>query len=209
MKKNIALMKAAHETFQRKYKASQPDGCFKNNGTWLPSDTEKCSCCDSIRTPSVKYPYSLMTHCRTAEHIANLYNVDKKDLKKAIKDCKKEIHNAEFKGIFYIKGPEIKSIVYLARIGNKYIIISHLQERTDNPIIREIPTSLEDDSYYAKIMMEWESDIEWWKGPWKHGLFHMKPMDPTKNSTYKSEIWAHYRFVNKIDLLEIFLDITN
>lgn len=214
MNKNKILKEAAHEAFRRKNKTSHPYGSFKNNGTWLPSDKEKQSCCDSIRTPSVKYPYSLMTHCRTIEHIANLYNVDKKELKQAIKDCKKELQNVEFKGIFYIKGPELKAKVYLARMGNKYIIISRFLDRVDDSTVREIPTSLEDYSYNTKETMtgqtvNWDSDIEWWKGPWKYGLFHMKPMDPTKNSAYKPEVWAHYRFVNKGDLLEVFLDITN
>ena len=131
------------------------------------------------------------------------------NLKKSIKDCKKELQNVEFKGIFYVKGPEIKSKVYLARMGSKYIIISHFLDRGDDSIVREIPISLEDYSYDTKEKMNWDSDIEWWKGPWKYGLFHMKPMDPTKNSAYKPEVWAHYRFVNKRDILETLLDITN
>jgi hypothetical protein len=31
-------------------------------------------CCSGIRKPSVRYPYSLMVHCRTLQHIKNLVN---------------------------------------------------------------------------------------------------------------------------------------
>jgi hypothetical protein len=35
-----------------------------------------------------------MTHCRTAEHVANLYQVDAKLVKRAARDIRKELESA-------------------------------------------------------------------------------------------------------------------
>ena len=66
----------------RKNRISHPSGKFDNGMRWYPSKEEVCSCCNSIRSPSRSYPYSLLTHCRTAEHVSNLYKVDLKELRK-------------------------------------------------------------------------------------------------------------------------------
>jgi len=57
---------------RRKNRDEHPDGTFDNKGRWYPSDAEKCECCKRIRPPSRRWPYSLMTHCRTKKHIENL-----------------------------------------------------------------------------------------------------------------------------------------
>jgi hypothetical protein len=51
------------------YKTYRPDGRSDNGGRWYPSDTEKCSCCDNIRSPSHAYPWSLYKHCYSMKHI--------------------------------------------------------------------------------------------------------------------------------------------
>ncbi len=58
-----------------------PKGEFDTRGRWYPSITEKQPCCFNIRAPSGAYPYSLLVHCRTITHIANLFNVPIKDLR--------------------------------------------------------------------------------------------------------------------------------
>lgn len=82
---NTSLNNAVVEFLAREDRSSNPDGYFDNGGRFYPSDKEHCACCDGIRTPSRSYPYSLMVHCRSAEHVAHLFDVDSKTLRRAIK----------------------------------------------------------------------------------------------------------------------------
>jgi hypothetical protein len=56
----------------RKERRAHPDGKFDNAGRWEPSESEKCECCRGIRSPSRAYPYSMVAHCRSRKHVANL-----------------------------------------------------------------------------------------------------------------------------------------
>jgi hypothetical protein len=47
----------------------RPVGRSGKGGKWLPVEDEHCTCCDSIRTPSHAYPWSLLKHCQTKVHI--------------------------------------------------------------------------------------------------------------------------------------------
>ena len=67
---------AARTYLDRRDRASHPAGSFDKAGRWLPTGDEYQSCCASIRYPSRAWPYSLLVHCRTAEHVASLYGVD-------------------------------------------------------------------------------------------------------------------------------------
>lgn len=78
------LLKAVEEYEKRQRRASHPAGKFDNGGRWYPSEAEHQKCCNGVRSPSRNWPYSYMTHCRTAEHIAHLYGVDLKDLRHEI-----------------------------------------------------------------------------------------------------------------------------
>jgi len=70
-------IEAADVFINRKTRKKHPDGSFENtNRRWHPSETESCECCNSIREPSRRFPFSLMTHCRSVGHIAKLYEVD-------------------------------------------------------------------------------------------------------------------------------------
>jgi hypothetical protein len=46
-----------------------PKGKFDSAGRWYPSNSEVRDCCERIRSPSRRWPYSLMLHCRTAKHV--------------------------------------------------------------------------------------------------------------------------------------------
>ena len=59
-----------------------PPGEFDDAGRWYPSDSEKCDCCESIRSPSRSYPYSYMVHCRTLKHVCTKYGLDYREVKK-------------------------------------------------------------------------------------------------------------------------------
>lgn len=79
------LETAAREYIARRDRTAHPDGKFDGAKRWYPSDAERCECCDSVRSPSRAYPFSYMVHCRTIGHIAALYNVDVKDLRREVK----------------------------------------------------------------------------------------------------------------------------
>lgn len=76
---------AAREYISRRDRITNPDGKFDKQGRFYPSDNERCSCCNVVRSPSKRFPYSYMVHCRTITHIAKLYEVDEKELRKEVK----------------------------------------------------------------------------------------------------------------------------
>lgn len=67
----------------RRDRTTHPDGSFDRKSRWYPSDDERRPCCDLVRSPSVAYPYSLMTHCRSVEHVARLFDVEASAIRKA------------------------------------------------------------------------------------------------------------------------------
>lgn len=83
-------MEAAQEFLARQRNQKHPDGKFAGAGRWYPDpDTERCVCCESIRPPSRAWPSSLNKHCRTAIHVANLFGIDVKELRRAVALLKK------------------------------------------------------------------------------------------------------------------------
>lgn len=71
---------AAKTYLDRRDRVSHPDGKFDRGGRWHPSEKEWTPGCDRIREPSRAWPYSLLVHCRSAEHVAELHGVEKGDL---------------------------------------------------------------------------------------------------------------------------------
>ena len=49
-----------------------PIGEWDKQGRWYPDETERCPCCDKIRTPSRNWPYSLLVHCKSKKHYKEL-----------------------------------------------------------------------------------------------------------------------------------------
>ncbi len=82
---DASLEKAAQEYINRKNRDSHPSGVFDKARRWEPDADEWCECCDYIRSPSRTYPFSLMVHCRTIQHIAHLFGVDKNDLRNKVR----------------------------------------------------------------------------------------------------------------------------
>ena len=94
----IEKLECAIEEYKARQKRSRhPDGRFDGGGRWYPSQSEEQECCLHIRQPSRAYPYSLLTHCRTIQHIAELYSVDKRELKDAVREVKREGGDNYFK----------------------------------------------------------------------------------------------------------------
>lgn len=83
---NTALLDdAAEEYIARRKRMKHPEGKFDNAHRFWPDDDEWCECCDEVRSPSRAFPNSLNSHCRSMNHIANLFNVDLKSLRVVIK----------------------------------------------------------------------------------------------------------------------------
>lgn len=49
-------------------------GKFDNVGRWYPSENWEASCCNTVRYPSRRWPYSLLKHCITKKHIEIVLN---------------------------------------------------------------------------------------------------------------------------------------
>jgi hypothetical protein len=75
---------AAVEYLLRKWKRAHPKGHTEKGMKWYPVDEENQDCCKSIRQPSRAYPWSLMTHCRSLTHVANLYGVDETEVRNCL-----------------------------------------------------------------------------------------------------------------------------
>lgn len=72
------------EYLARRQRLRHPQGTFDRKSRWYPNGAEKQKCCARIRGPSAGFPYSLMVHCRTAEHVANLCGVPVADLRRLV-----------------------------------------------------------------------------------------------------------------------------
>ena len=83
------LQAAAKEYIGRWWGQKEPEGVYDTRGRWYPADDEKRNCCYHIRYPSVGHPYSLMLHCRTMAHIAQLYDVDLRALRTMVAAARK------------------------------------------------------------------------------------------------------------------------
>lgn len=70
---NVAI--AAREYLDRRNRRSRPAGSRDRGGRWWPHREEERDCCRKIRRPSIRWPNSLLDHCRTARHVAELYGV--------------------------------------------------------------------------------------------------------------------------------------
>jgi len=98
--KNSTNIKAAAEAYiARKSRAEHPDGTFDSARRWEPSDEERCDCCAYVRWPSRAWPLSLMKHCRSIEHVANLFKVDVTELRRAVRKIEKEAKERAAKAI--------------------------------------------------------------------------------------------------------------
>lgn len=75
---------AAHTYISRRDRQSHPDGSFDKAKRWYPNDDEERPCCGFIRHPSRGFPFSLMVHCRTLQHICRVVEVDETAVRKVL-----------------------------------------------------------------------------------------------------------------------------
>lgn len=82
------ILAAAQTFIDRSDRLEHPHGQFDNARRWYPDAGERCECCEHIRRPSRGYPFSWMKHCRSAVHLANLYDVDATLLRRAARQLR-------------------------------------------------------------------------------------------------------------------------
>lgn len=93
------LRQAALEYYLRKQKIKHPKGEWLSSKeskrrvevpfSWWPHNSERKSCCDKVKQPTVPNgARSLQRHCRSIIHIAQLMNVDEKELRKKVREIK-------------------------------------------------------------------------------------------------------------------------
>jgi hypothetical protein len=85
----VALEAAIKTYLARQSQEESPLGEFDRGGRWYPYQDERRECCRAIRSPSRAFPYSLLKHCMTLRHVANLYGVDEGELRRALNQYRK------------------------------------------------------------------------------------------------------------------------
>ena len=83
------ITEAAQHYVDLKHRRRHPVGKFDQGGRWYPA--QEHTCCAGIRGPSRTYPFSLLTHCRSAQHVAAEYGVEKAALMTAAKAIKEGV----------------------------------------------------------------------------------------------------------------------
>lgn len=89
------LHQAVTRYLARKNRTAHPEGKWDRGGRWYPTGAELRACCNSIRPPSRNWPRSLMQHCRTAEHVAALLEVDATELKRIARAVTTHQHQSQ------------------------------------------------------------------------------------------------------------------
>ena len=77
-----SLAMAIDELVNRRIGHTIPDGRLDNAGRWYPTVFERKECCDHIRRPTRRFPWSLRDHCKTVKHVARLFEVDPVELRR-------------------------------------------------------------------------------------------------------------------------------
>lgn len=81
-------LQAAQEFIKLQNREIHPAGEFDNKKRFYLAETHDC--CSGIRTPSAAWPFSQMTHGRTAEHVAHAHGVDASHVRRVAKILKKQ-----------------------------------------------------------------------------------------------------------------------
>lgn len=80
------VTEAAELYLARRDRMIHPAGEFDSGGRFYLSSSERCECCETIRTPSRRFPYSEMVHARTAIHCAHMLDVSPTEVRRAAKE---------------------------------------------------------------------------------------------------------------------------
>ena len=86
------IQKAAQHYVDLKTRRRHPVGKFDRGGRWYPA--QEHACCAGIRGPSRTYPFSLLTHCRSAAHVAAEHGVE--NTESTVTDNHTQAHDLDF-----------------------------------------------------------------------------------------------------------------
>ena len=78
---------AAREFIALRARAKNPPGSFDSARRWYPD--QYFSCCSNVRSPSRAWPFSELTHARTARHVAARFGVDESAVRKRARQLDK------------------------------------------------------------------------------------------------------------------------
>ena len=198
------IQEAVCEFIKRSHRIKHPLGSFNKQGRWYPYESEKRSCCNAVHPPSTKYPYNLMSHCRTKKHIAELYTVDMKELGKAIKKSQVPLFKGQFRGLFPIvhSGVFVSDVeVYAAETKDKAVIFYYLNNSSGG--LFGIPLNLEEFNKDPQYITFDNEILKQWKVSWLEGLLYIS----IPHSKEKCLVEVLYRYIEKEDLLETLLDL--
>ncbi|WP_210093726.1 hypothetical protein [Ruegeria sp. HKCCSP346] len=82
---------AALEYIKRKRRLSHPNGEFDGGQRFYLASQERRACCEGIRRPSRSYPYSEMAHGRSLRHVAELFDIDERDVRRLVQLVESEM----------------------------------------------------------------------------------------------------------------------
>ena len=86
----LRLGKAVMTYLARQAQQVQPEGGYDEAGRWNPAANEIHRCCLAVRDPVRRYPDGMLRHCRTLKHVAQLYDVDEGELRRALNQYRKQ-----------------------------------------------------------------------------------------------------------------------
>lgn len=78
------IIYSAAEFLMRRERLARPWGFTSPDNIWYPFSIEVCSCCEKVVEKGFLKRYTLLTHCKTIGHIAELYNCPANEVRKMI-----------------------------------------------------------------------------------------------------------------------------
>ena len=133
------VVRAAVQYLRLQDREENPSGTFDDGGRWYPDAGEAQQCCQGIRQPSRSYPYSLMTHCRSVEHVALREGVDRTAMQRVARKLKRYVM------------PTLSNMAYrvsAAHLFLAYVLSSHLSPLRGKSAYEEASEHI---AFYAQI----------------------------------------------------------
>lgn len=84
--RTVSHQEAVREWQARQVGAPIPGRFVLPDGAWWPHRDERQRCCGWIKPPTKARPFTLLEHCRGAQHIATKYRISERSLRAAIKE---------------------------------------------------------------------------------------------------------------------------
>lgn len=81
-----SLMMAVLMYQDRKTGKEKPKGKLDTRKIWWPDRDEEQKCCRKLAHPKERWPFSLRDHCCTAGHIANMFEVEEREVRWGVKN---------------------------------------------------------------------------------------------------------------------------